>query len=47
MGCNYSSSSGVSVAPAKTKKTSDRIDRVLSTKKGEVDKSGHIMTFEK
>lgn len=48
MGCITSSNSGsAAVVPAKTKSTSDRIDRVLATKKGEVDKSGHTMTFEK
>ncbi|CAE7773750.1 CML22, partial [Symbiodinium microadriaticum] len=47
MGCAPSGTKNAAVAPGKTKKTTARIDSVLSTKKGEVDKSGHTMTFEK
>lgn len=47
MGCTNSKINIAAVAPSKTSRTSDRIDRVLATKKGEVDKSGHTMSFEK
>jgi len=51
MGC-ASSISGASITPStkrasSTKKTSDRIARVLQKKKGEVDKAGNPITFEK
>lgn len=52
MGCTSSLSSLAVVTPSSkktssTKKTSDRIARVLQKKKGEVDKAGNPITFEK